>query len=154
MGEEGKSPNEKNRLVTVMRWVALFPVASVAAWVAYFALFSVIASSRGAGIFEWELAKTKMVAEVFGSLIMGATFVYVGREMAPSNKIGITYLLGGMCILGAGVFLFIALQKRDFELVLFWLFVSIGAGAVMRETYKHTKPYRPFRIGDHNRKDR
>ena len=120
-----------NKALNVLRWVGFLPAAALAAWLAWIVVNILGRFSLGYTGVAPEDFLGKFYFNTAGHAAMGGAFVYVGAKIAPSYKVIVAFVLGGLGIIVAGFLLFPAVMVRDWWAVWGGFCVAVGAGSLV-----------------------
>lgn len=100
-------------VVVVLRWVAVLPASILAAWLGWIAINLLGRFSLTMTHVDTESFLAQLYFSTTGHFVMGAAFVFAGGKVAPSAKVVVAYILGGLAILVSGFLLFPAIIAGD-----------------------------------------
>ena len=114
----------------VLRWIAVLPGAIIGAYIAYFA-FRIIQTIGLWVRIPPDSFFYKAFIEGGSHYVMGVCFVYSGVFIAPSLHKHVTFILTGLGLLFAGMFLLSALEVRDYWSILYSFCLAFGLGTML-----------------------
>jgi hypothetical protein len=121
----------KESFENIIRWIAFFPGAAVAAWLAWLLVGFFNRLTMMLQGFDPTEFVARAFVETISSLVLGAAFVYAGAKIAPAYRKNVSFILAGTALVLSGIALFPALMAADYWAIWSGLCVGFGAGAVV-----------------------
>ena len=114
-----------------LRWIALLPVAILAAFVIQYLVevgnkFTIRVTTG----FHPDFFVVRAWVEFISHAAMGAAFVYVGAKMAPSRKLAICRLLVGAGLIVTGFLIFLYVTESNYWAIWGGASVVVGMCAI------------------------
>ena len=111
-------------VINLLRWVILLPLSLSSAII----IPMIIKLMGNLGFFSYRGSEVlPFYAELGMSFVMGATFVFVGKSIAPSNKVATAKLLFILSIIIFAALFFINWQQGETLAALYTLPALLGA---------------------------
>ena len=121
---------EQKRGLNILRWIGFIPAAFLGAWLVWLVVFFFNQLTIGMRGIDTNDFIPRLTVEILSHGAMGAAFVYIGSNIAPSNQKIVTYLLTVFVLLIAGFLAFPAVLQGDWWAIVGVIAVSSGAGMV------------------------
>lgn len=128
--------NNTSSPITILRWIAFLPVALGAAGLSWILINILGRFSLGYVGMHLDSFLGQFYFNTAGHAAMGAVFVFVGANIAPSHRKIVAYCLAGIGLVVSGFMLFPAIMIENYWAIWGSLCVILGVGFVTYSIYK------------------
>jgi lysylphosphatidylglycerol synthetase-like protein (DUF2156 family) len=118
----------KEKIISILRYIAILPGAIIGAWIAYFGIITLNKIVMSHFIYP-DSFLAKLYLETMGNLCLGAAFVYVAQKISPSYKKRITFIATIFMAAFMGLCLFPALMNKHLWAIYCCIVATVGAAS-------------------------